>query len=271
MTDAMPIDTQEALAAFERRDRAFDGRFVVAVRTTKIYCRPSCPARRPHPDHVAIFADPAAARAGGYRACHRCLPDAVARDRAAVARATAMIAHADAPVPLAELAAAAGYAPHHFHRLFKRATGVTPAAFARALRRERAAQALHDAPRVTDAIYDAGYAAPSRFYAEAGALGMTPAARRRGGRGETIRWTIAPTSLGPLLLAATGRGLAHAAFGESDGALRRHFPAATIEPGDAAFARDAARRVATAEGTARDAFLPAPVRQHAFLAALRRD
>ena len=128
MTHALSLSEDAAWAAFEARDRAFDGRLIVAVTTTRIYCKPTCPARRPKREHVEFFDDADAARAAGYRACLRCKPDEVGRDRIAVARAVALIEAAEENVPLDGIAAAVGYAPHHFHRLFKRATGVTPAA-----------------------------------------------------------------------------------------------------------------------------------------------
>ena len=173
----MPLDPDSAWAAYSARDRAADGRFVVAVHTTRIYCKPSCPARHPHRRNVAFYADAAQARDAGYRACLRCKPDSVGRDRIAVAEALALLDAAETRIELDTLAARVGYAPHHFHRLFKRATGVTPAAYARALRSSRAADALTEEKTVTEAIYDAGYAAPSRFYATAATrLGMPPSA-----------------------------------------------------------------------------------------------
>lgn len=263
------IDPEEAWAAFERRDRAHDGRFVVAVSTTGIYCKPSCPARRPRRDHVAFLPDGAAARAAGYRACLRCLPDDVARDRVAVARAVALIEGSDTAPALDALAAAAGYAPHHFHRLFKRATGVTPAAYARAVRARRATAALDGHGGVTAAIYDAGYAAPSRFYDDAARrLGMTPSAWIRGGAGVTIRWVVAPTSLGPLLVAATDKGLCRVAFDEDEAALRTRFPRAQVIPGDPALASLAAQVVAQVEAPGRDHGLPLDVRGTAFQEAV---
>lgn len=266
MTDAS-LDDDTAWTAFAARDRAADGRFVVAVRTTGIYCKPSCPARHPRRENVVFLRDPAAARAAGFRACKRCLPDTVGRDRAAVARATALLIDRG-PIALDALAAAVGYAPHHFHRLFKRATGVTPAAFARALRSTRAADALQREQRVTDAIYDAGYAAPSRFYADAGRIGMTPGVSARGGAGTIIRWTIAATSLGALLVAATDKGLCRIAFDEDEHALARRFPAATIEPADADLATLAAQVVAQVESPDRDHHLPRDVRGTAFQEAI---
>lgn len=268
MTD-IPIDTDAAWAAFDARDRAQDGRFVVAVSTTRIYCKPSCPARRPRREHVTFYRDPAGARAAGYRACLRCTPDAVGRERVAVADAVARIEASDETIPLESLAAGVGYATHHFHRLFKRATGVTPAAYARGLRATRVADALRQEDSVTGAIYGAGYSAPSRFY-ENGArrLGMTPGAWRRGGAGATIRWTIADTSLGKLMIAATDKGLCRVAFDEDALGLARHFPQAEIVAGGAALAGLAARVVAQVESPDRDHDLPIDVQGTAFQEAV---
>ena len=166
----------------------------------------------------------------------------------------------------------AGYAPHHFHRLFKRATGVTPAAYARALRARRAADALTEGTNVTHALYDAGYAAPSRFYADAqDRLGMTPSAWSQGGRGVTIRWAVAPTSLGPMLVAATERGICRLSFGEGEAELRRRFPAAAIARGGEALGELVARAVAAVERPAAMPELPLDVRGTAFQEAVWRE
>ena len=235
--DMGKIDETAAWAAFETRDRSQDGCFVGAVRTTGIYCKPSCPARRPRRENVAFFASGAAAMAAGFRACLRCRPDEVGRDRAAVAQAVDLIEAAEESVLLADLAAAVGYAPHHFQRLFTRDIGVSPAAYARALRAKRAATHLQEDKSVTDALYDAGYAAPSRFYADAEErLGMTPSAWRDGGRGETIRFVMVDSALGPLLIAATTKGICRLTFGEDEAALRRKFPNADIRPDDGTIA-----------------------------------
>lgn len=223
------IDENRAWAAFERRDRAEDGRFVGAVRTTGIYCKPSCPARRPRRENVEFFRDGRAARLAGYRPCLRCRPDETGRDREAVAKAARLIEQAEAPVRLAELASAVGYAPHHFQRLFVRETGVSPAAYARAVRARRAERSLGKEEKVTDAIYDAGYSAPSRFYEDSGErLGMTPSAWRDGGCGETIRYVVADSPLGPLLVAATAKGICRLSFDEDPESLRRRFPKAEV-------------------------------------------
>ena len=266
----MSIDQAHAWAAFETRDRTADGRFVVAVRTTGIYCKPSCPARHPKRENVTFHETPDAALAAGYRACLRCRPDQVGRDRIAVAEATRLLDGGGSP-SLDDLARRVGYAPHHFHRLFKRATGVTPAAYARARRADRVATALNEERSVTDAVFAAGYAAPSRFYDDARRLGMTPGVWARGGAGETVRWTIAPTSLGPLLIAATARGLCRVSFDEDEAALRRRFPHATIEPGDAALAALATQVVAQVESPDRDLDLPRDVRGTAFQEAVWRE
>ena len=171
------IDAQTAWDAFTRRDRAFHGRLVIGVLTTGIYCRPSCAARQPKRENVRFFATGAEAAAAGLRACKRCRPNEVARDEAAVLAAIDEIKVSDGLPQLAELAAAVGYSPTHFQRLFTRATGLSPAAYARALREERARDALSSGGSVTEAIYDAGFEAPSRFYdALEGKLGMAPSA-----------------------------------------------------------------------------------------------
>lgn len=266
---AFPVAEDIAWAAFENRDRAYDGRVIVAVTTTGIYCKPSCPARRPRRENVRLFRDAADARAAGFRACMRCRPDDVGRERIAVANALALIeASEDAP-SLAELAQEAGYTPTHFHRLFKRATGVTPAAYQRARRTDAARAALGEEEKVSDAIYAAGYSGPSRFYAEAGErLGMTPSAWKRGGEGVAIRWAIAETSLGPLLIAATDKGLCRISFEEGADELHRRFPNAAIEPGGAVLAELAARVVAEVETPGRDRDLPVDVQGTAFQEAV---
>ncbi len=226
------IDENQAFAAFDARDKSQDGRFVGAVRTTGIYCKPSCPARRPLRKNVEFFACPADAVAAGYRACKRCLPDDVGRDAQGVANALAFVEAAEGRVSLGEMAEAAGFAPHHFHRLFKRAMGVTPAAYVRAGLASRAAQALGESGSITNAIYDAGYATPSRFYAHSSRrLGMSPSAWKNGGAGVTICWAIAKTSLGQMLIAATDKGICRLSFDEESCILKSLFPRAIIEEG----------------------------------------
>ena len=234
MTD--PILTADAAwAAVKRRDRAFDGRFVTGVMTTGIYCRPSCAARHPLRENVRFFATGQDARAAGLRPCKRCKPDEVARDEAAVLAAIDAIKIGES-VRLDELAQLTGYSPTHFQRIFKRATGLSPAAYARALREERAKDALEGAARVADAIYDAGYEAPSRFYEGVrGKMGMSANTWRDGGKGRTIHWSVIETTLGPMLVAATDKGVCCLSFNEGEADLRARFPKADFVAANEAF------------------------------------
>jgi AraC family transcriptional regulator of adaptative response/methylated-DNA-[protein]-cysteine methyltransferase len=271
MNDSGPIGDQAAWAAVLRRDR-FDGRFVTGVLTTGIYCRPSCAARHPKRENVRFFATGAEAAAAGLRACLRCRPDEVSRDSAAIEAALRLIETAEETPSLEALAASAGYSPFHFHRLFKRATGVTPAAYARAKRARAMTETLTDSRRVTDAIYDSGYSGPGRFYADVkDRLGMTPTRWRDGGRGETIQWATAKTSLGTMLVAATQRGICRLSFDEGEAELKRRFPNARIEQGGEAMADLVERTVAAVEAPERPHDLPLDVRGTAFQEAVWRE
>ncbi|HEX8380325.1 MAG TPA: bifunctional DNA-binding transcriptional regulator/O6-methylguanine-DNA methyltransferase Ada [Allosphingosinicella sp.] len=266
------FDSDAAWAAVLRRDRAWDGRFVTGVLTTGIYCRPSCAARHPKRENVRFFADGMQAAAAGLRACLRCRPNDVSRDSAAIEAALRLIEQSEEPLSLEALADRAGYSPFHFHRLFKRATGVTPAAYARGKRARTMTETLAADGRVTDAIYDAGYSGPGRFYADArDRLGMTPTRWRDGGRGETISWATAETTLGTMLVAATERGICRLSFDEDEAELRRRFPNASIAPGGAAMAELVARTVAAVEAPERPHDLPLDVRGTAFQEAVWRE
>ena len=266
------IDEDWAWARASARDQAADGMFVVGVLTTGIYCRPSCAARHPRRENVRFFASGEAAAATGLRACLRCKPDEVTREAAALERAFALLERAEEPPSLAVLAEAAGYSPHHFHRLFSRATGVTPAQYARARRAEEMTRRLEREGRVTDAIYDAGYSGPGRFYADAGArLGMKPSVWRGGGKGEMIRWARAETSLGVMLVAATARGICRLSFEEGEAELRARFPHAAVEPGGEEMTELVARTVAAVEAPDRPHDLPLDVRGTAFQQAVWRE
>jgi AraC family transcriptional regulator of adaptative response/methylated-DNA-[protein]-cysteine methyltransferase len=266
------IDADAAWAAFERRDRSWDGRVIGAVRTTGIYCKPSCPARRPKREHVEFYLDCESARAAGYRSCMRCKPDEVGREALAVTKAVKLIERAEEPISLSELAEAVGYAPHHFQRVFTRALGVSPAGYWRGLRAKRAAEALEESDQVTEAIYEAGYSGPSRFYADAKErLGMTPSAWRDGGRGEIIRWTVVDSALGPLLVATTPKGICRLTFDESESALRRNFPNATLVKDDGSMT-ELVEGVLTAIDHPQSApDLPIDVRGTAFQEAVWRE
>lgn len=229
--------------AMLRRDRTGDGLFVCAVRTTGIYCRPGCPAKTPKRENVAFHATPADAERAGFRPCRRCRPNEPSQDERqaqAVTAACRLIEAAEEPPTLAELAASAGLSPHHFHRIFRRVAGVTPKAYAAAHRAGRLASGLRTAETVTAAIYDAGFNAPSRFYEASNAtLGMTPTAYRDGGKGAEIRFAVAESSLGPILVAATSKGVCAIRLGDDPDALVRalqdDFPKARLVGGDPAF------------------------------------
>lgn len=271
MSAAMIAD-DEAWAAVLQRDRSFDGRFVTGVLSTGIYCRPSCAARHPARRNVRFFADGAAARAAGLRPCKRCLPDEVTRDERAVLAAIAAIKAAGQPLALAALAEEAGYSPSHFQRVFTRHTGLSPATYARALQAERAANALSDEDNVTGAIYAAGYSAPSRFYeATQGRLGMAPSAWANGGKGAVIRWAVVDTTLGPMLVAATDKGVCRVSFNEGREALERRFPNAELAEGGADFAQLVEQVVAAVERPGDFAHIPLDVKGTAFQEAVWQE
>lgn len=259
-------------AAFAARDRSQDGRFVVGVTTTGIYCRPSCPARRPRPENVRYYSANRDAEAAGFRPCKRCKPDEAARDEAAVTEAVAAIRAAEAPLSLEALGELTGYSPAHFQRVFTRITGLSPASYARALREERAREALSGGGNVSDAIYEAGFEAPSRFYdAMKGRLGMAPSAWAKGGAGVTINWAVVPTTLGAMLVAATDKGVCRLSFGEGREELAAIFPKAELAEGGAEFASLLKRVVAAVEtpGSATD--IPLDVKGTAFQEAVWRE
>ena len=259
------IDAEKAWSAVTRRDRSFDGRFVTGVLTTGIYCRPSCAARHPARGNVRFFASGTEARAAGLRPCKRCRPDEVARDEAAVLAAIDEIKASEGRPQLAELAEAVGYSPTHFQRVFTRSTGLSPAAYARALREERARMALTSEGSVTEAIYEAGYEAPSRFYdSMEGKLGMAPSAWVRGGADVTIRWAVVESSLGPMLVAATDKGVCRVSFGRGREELERLFPNAKLVEGGEDFAALLQRVVAAVEDPASGRDIPVDVRGTAF-------
>lgn len=269
MSNVARLDPETAWAAFMRRDRAWDGRIIGAVTTTRIYCKPSCPARRPKRENVIFYASADEARAEGYRACLRCKPDEVGRDREAVAKAVRLIETAEETPSLQELADAVSYAPHHFQRIFTRDIGVSPAAYGRGLRSRRAETALLANERVTDAVYDAGYGTPSNFYSDAKErLGMTPSAWRDGGRGETIRYVVVDSALGHLLIAATPKGICRLTFGEDETALHKRFPNARIEADDGTIAHwvDGALKAINSPSEAPE--IPIDVRGTAFQEAV---
>ncbi len=258
--------------AVRRRDPAFDGKLFFAVRTTGVYCRPSCGSRPARRENVSFYASVGAAERAGYRACKRCRPDKLGAPDPkveAVKRACEMIASAEEAPKLADLAARAGMSPYHFHRLFKKVTGVTPKAYAAQTQARRAADGLRTAETITAAIYDAGFNSSSRFYETASArLGMTPTAVRRGGKGAAIRFAIGEASLGAVLVAATDKGVCAILLGDDPDVLARElqdrFPRAELVGGDPVFERTVARVVGLIEAPGQRLDLPLDIRGTAF-------
>lgn len=253
--------------AFLDRDPAADGLFYVAVRTTGVYCRPTCPARRPKREHVTFFADPQKAEAAGYRPCRRCRPHQVSDHQRLVARAMALLETADPAPSLADLAAELGVTPHQLQRVFQRATGLTPHAYANELRAARLRGLLREGRPVTWALYEAGYASSRALYERAREqLGMTPGSYRSGGRGQRIAFGCFPSPVGPMLIAATAHGLCALHLGEGDlvATLRDEFPAAQLVQAPDEVAPLARAVLAYLSGETRSLDLPIDVEGTAF-------
>jgi AraC family transcriptional regulator of adaptative response/methylated-DNA-[protein]-cysteine methyltransferase len=222
------------------RDGSADGRFVYAVKTTGVYCRPSCPSKTAKRGHVEFFDSPELAESAGYRACKRCLPDGVSPEQARkemALRACRAMETSETAVSLAELAETAGLSRYHFHRVFKEVTGLTPGDYQRSVRRSRVAASLGSAASVTATIYDAGFNSSGRFYAGANAmLGMPPRSYREGAPGQEIRYAAAACALGMVMVAATRKGVCAIEFGDCAPALveclRRLFPKAELRAAD---------------------------------------
>src|SRR5258708_21289895 len=198
---AATIDDERAWTAVLERDRRFDGRFVFAVRSTGIYCRPSCPARRPGRNNVRFYADPAGAETEGFRACRRCTPRGDAPASALARRARAILDDTDTTT-LATLARRLGVSPYHLQRVFKREVGASPKEYLAARRNQRLRHELKEGRSVTDALYEAGFGSSSRAH-EQPHLRMSPGRYKAGAQRVRICHTIAPTFLGPALNAAT--------------------------------------------------------------------
>jgi AraC family transcriptional regulator of adaptative response/methylated-DNA-[protein]-cysteine methyltransferase len=265
----MQTEIQDRWQQVMARDARQDGRFVFAVRTTGIYCRPSCPSRRPRRDSVEFFPSPNQAERAGYRACLRCKPTEISSQAQYVTRARQLLDSAEGVVTLAELSKQIGLSPFHLQRLFKRATGLSPREYQAARRMTQVKTHLRQGGDVTTALYDAGFGSSSRLYEKAPQqLGMTPGEYRRGGAGATITFAIAPTPLGRLLVAATERGLCAVRFGESVAELERgvrdEFHAATLHRDQAAMQKYVAPLLAAVGGENTTIDLPLDVRATAF-------
>ncbi|KQW72004.1 6-O-methylguanine DNA methyltransferase [Phenylobacterium sp. Root77] len=267
------FDTESARwAALAARDAAADGAFFYSVRTTGVYCRPSCAARPARPENVAFHASTADAEAAGFRPCKRCKPDQAPlaqRNAAAVAAACRLVESSEELPGLEALAAGAGLSPFHFHRVFKSVTGLTPKAYADARRAERVRQALAGTGTITEAIYDAGFNSGGRFYEQSQkVLGMTPTRFRAGGVAAQIRFAVGECSLGSILVAATEKGVCAILFGDDPDHLARdlqdRFDKAELIGGDAAFEKLVAQVVGFVEHPRLGLDLPLDVRGTAF-------
>jgi AraC family transcriptional regulator of adaptative response/methylated-DNA-[protein]-cysteine methyltransferase len=251
------------------RDARQDGRFVFAVRTTGVYCRPSCPSRRPRRESVEFFTNPNDAERAGYRACLRCKPTEISSQARYVTRARQLLDNAEGVVTLAELSQRVGLSPFHLQRLFKRATGLSPREYQAARRMAQVKTKLRKGDDVTTALYDAGFGSSSRLYEKAPQqMGMTPGEYRRGGAGSTITFAVASTPLGRLLVAATERGLCAVRFGENAAELQRNlrdeFHAAALQRDDAAMQKYVEPLLAAIRGENTTIDLPLDVRATAF-------
>jgi AraC family transcriptional regulator of adaptative response/methylated-DNA-[protein]-cysteine methyltransferase len=259
-------------AAVCARERAADGAFYYSVRSTGVYCRPSCPARTPRRANVAFHPSCLDAEAAGFRPCLRCRPTEpplAERQAAAVAQACRLIEGAEEEPDLASLAEACGMSRFYFHRVFKAHTGITPKAYAAARRAERVKRELAQAGSVTEAVYEAGYNSSGRFYAASpGVLGMTPTRYRAGGNGESIRFAVAACSLGALLVAATDKGICSILLDDDPDQLVRdlqdRFPKAELVGAEPGFERTVAQVVGFVEAPGIGLDLPLDVRGTAF-------
>lgn len=257
-------------AAVVARDPAADGQFFYSVKTTGVYCRPSCASRTARPENVAFHATAAAAERAGFRPCKRCKPDQpVGQQAARVAELCRWIERAEQAPSLDTLAQHAGLSPWHLHRVFKAVTGLTPRAYAAAHRAQRIKAGLMRGATVTEAIYGAGYNSSARFYEQSNAmLGMTPSRYRAGGTDIAMRFAIGECSLGAILVAASARGICAILMGDDPDALARdlqnRFPRAELVGSDAGFERWVAQVVGFVEQPRLGLDLPLDVRGTAF-------
>lgn len=261
-----------AWKAVEKRDAGFDGRFVYAVNSTRIYCRPSCSSRRPTKSRVEFFSSPSDAERAGYRACKRCRPASADASRVekAVADASAFIAaHATETITLDRLARRVGMSAFHLQRAFKRAMGVTPREFRDAERRRLLATRLRSGDTVSRATYEAGFGSSSRVYeAAARKMGMSPSAIRKGGAGQRMQFSVVGSPLGRLLVAYTEHGVCSVALGDDDRALERNlrseFPKAEINQAGSTIHEWISTIVASLDGRGSASRVPMDARGTAF-------
>lgn len=270
--EVMPANADPRWAAIAARDRDADGTFYYSVKTTGVYCRPSCGARVPNPKNVSYHRTREEAEQAGFRPCMRCRPDQPSIDErhaATVAIACRSIEAAESMPSLASLAKEAGLSLHHFHRVFKAVTGLTPREYGAAHRANRVRDELRRRATVTEAIYESGFNSGGRFYEQSDQmLGMTPRDYRAGGSGTDIQFAVGDCSLGAILVARSEKGVCAILLGDDPGALVRdlqdRFPRATLVGGNQAFEDVVARVVAFVEAPALGLDLPLDVRGTAF-------
>lgn len=268
---ALSIDEARWRAVASKDARA-DGTFLFAVKTTRIYCRPSCPSRLPRRENVRFFESAEAARGAGFRACLRCKPDGPSvdvRNTALVQEACSLLDISEDRVNLADLAVQIGVSAWHFHRMFKAVTGITPRQYQAERRAGRVRSGLGRSRSVTDAVFDAGFASASRFYESADKLlGMKPADYRKGGAGETIQFAFGRSDLGMIIVATTSRGVCAVEFGDTEAALHKclaaRFPQAMLERAGPAFNGVVESVIAIIRSNQPNAALPLDVRGTAF-------
>jgi len=272
MTGVPAMTDSERWTAVLARDATLDGAFVYAVTSTGVFCRPSCPSRRPRRENVRFFEAPEGAAVAGFRPCRRCRPHrAPALDPAVVyvRAACQFIEEAEGVPSLEALASHIGVSPFHLQRTFKRVTGLSPRDYAHALRAGRFRAFLRAGDDVSGAAYEAGFGSASRVYESApGQLGMTPATYKRGGAGARMRYAVVPSGLGLLMVAATERGVSFVALGDDEAELiaelHGEFPKADIEPDDGTLAEWTAAVLCLVDGQEPAAELPLDVRATAF-------
>lgn len=261
------------LQAVAERNVCFDGAFVFAVRTTRIYCRPSCPARRPKPENISFFTDCNRAEADGFRACLRCHPRNGAADdsqRELIEKICRLIEeNEDEILSLDALAREVGTSASHLQRTFKRAAGISPGEYAKGRRVNKFKANVKNNGDVTKAMYDAGFNSSSRLYEKAAEeFGMTPATYARGGAGARISYTIAECPLGRLLVAATAEGICAVSLGDTGDELEQsllaEFPNAEITPDDSGLKKFVEKILANLEGNNAPLDLPTDVQATAF-------
>src|SRR5258707_9665104 len=266
------LTRNQYLAAIASHDAEMDGAFVYAVRSTGIYCRPSCPSRRPRENHILFFSKPDEAEQAGFRACRRCHPKEIRDNRKTrmVGKVCKEIENNPDKLPsLKNLAELTGLSPAHLQRTFREAMGITPRQYADALRVARFKSELRKGKDVTTALHEVSYGSSSRVYEKSDAhLGMTPATYRRGGRGMNISYSIVPCSLGRVLVAATDRGISAVYLGDRDSdlaaALRKEYPNAEIRSGSGEHAKWVRKIVRHLAGSNPRLDLPTDVAATAF-------